>query len=185
LQEFILLSDVIGLSLLVDAIDHPKPADATEGIVLGPFHTENAPDIANGKDVRSDPDGTPLLVYCTVKDRSGKPVSGMKVDVWETDSHGFYDVQYQDRDGPHGRAVLHTDVEGTFWFKGIVPVSYPVPVDGPVGDLLRAMGRHPYRPAHVHFMFEKPGFDHYSTYAVETLAVSLMFSANRYLIAGL
>lgn len=88
----------------------------------------------------------------------------MKVDVWETDSKGFYDVQYDDRQGPKGRGVLRTDENGEFWFSGIVPVSYLVPVDGPVGDVLRAMDRHHYRPAHAHFMFEKPGFDYYLTY---------------------
>lgn len=162
-QEFVLLSDVLGLSLLVDAVDHPKPEGATEGTVLGPFFTEDAKEVTNGDGIGSDPDGIPLLVHCTVKDTKGQAVEGMRVDVWESDSKGFYDVQYSNRDGPHGRGILHTDPEGLFWFNAIVPVSYPVPVDGPVGDLLRAMSRHPYRPAHVHFMFEKPGFDRYIT----------------------
>lgn len=158
-KEFILLSDILGLSLLVDAIDHPKHDDATEGTVLGPFHTDDARDKANGQDIDSDPDGTPLLIICDMRDRAGKPVEDVVADVWETDSKGFYDVQYSNRDGPHGRAVLRSNEDGQVWFKGIVPVSYPVPTDGPVGDLLRALRRHPFRPAHVHFMFEKPGFD--------------------------
>lgn len=83
--------------------------------------------------------------------------------IWETDSHGFYDVQYAQRDCPHGRGVLHSNMDGCFWFKGIVPVSYPVPADGPVGELLKALRRHPFRPDHVHFMFEKSGFDHFIT----------------------
>lgn len=131
-QEFILFSDVIGLSLLVDAIDHPKPEGATEGTVLGPFHTEDAHDTTNGGDIGSDPDGEPLLVVGKVLDLKNDPIEGVSVDVWETDSHGFYDVQYAGRTGPHGRAVLHSDAKGDFWFQAIVPVSYPVPVDGPV-----------------------------------------------------
>lgn len=157
------MSDVLGLSLLVDAIHHPKHSDATEGTVLGPFHTDDAKDKGNGEDIGSDPDGTPLLVICTLKDRKGNPIEDVQVDVWEVDAHGFYDVQYPERPEPKGRAVLHTDKSGKAWFKGIVPVSYPVPSDGPVGELLRAMKRHPYRPAHVHFMFEKEGYDHLIT----------------------
>jgi protocatechuate 3,4-dioxygenase beta subunit len=94
--------------------------------------------------------------------------------MWETDSNGFYDVQYTERDGPNGRAVLHSDDQGNFWFKAIVPVPYPVPHDGPVGQLLRILNRHPMRPSHMHFMFEKPGYDHLIT------SVSLpMFGRNR------
>lgn len=172
------MSDVIGLSLLVDSIDHPKPGGATEGTVLGPFHTHDAHHMSNGDDIGTDPDGIPMLVHCTVKDLHGKPVENMQVDVWESDSKGFYDVQYSNRENPHGRAVLKTDTNGQVWFKAIVPVAYPVPTDGPVGDFLRAMGRHPYRPAHVHFMFDKPGYDHLITYALTTVFVAryIMFT---------
>ncbi|RDW80118.1 intradiol ring-cleavage dioxygenase-1 [Coleophoma cylindrospora] len=158
-QEFILLSDVLGLSLLVDSIDHPKPPNSTEGTVLGPFHTHEAPHSTLGSDISSDPDGEPCLVVCTLKDVSGKPIEGAKIDVWETDSKGFYDVQYQERDGPDGRAVLTSDKNGDFFFKAIVPVPYPIPHDGPVGKLLKLLKRHPYRPSHMHFMFAKDGFD--------------------------
>ncbi|KAI4728806.1 cathecol 1,2-dioxygenase [Aureobasidium sp. EXF-10728] len=162
-QEFILLSDVIGLSLLADSIDHPKPASSTEGTVLGPFHTHEAATETNGSTIAHDPDGEPCLVICTVKDTSGKPIPGVKIDVWETDSKGFYDVQYADRQGPDGRAVLQSDSSGTFWFNAIVPVPYPIPHDGPIGKLLKLLQRHPYRPSHMHFMFEKPGYDHLIT----------------------
>lgn len=162
-QEVVLLCDVLGLSLLVDAVDHPKHDGATEGTVMGPFHTDDAHDKPNGENIDSDPDGTPLLVVLSLKDSKGRPVEGATVDVWQTDSHGVYDVQYSNRDGPHGRAVLHSDKDGSVWFQSIVPVSYPVPVDGPVGDLLRALNRHPYRPAHMHFMIAKEGFDHFIT----------------------
>jgi protocatechuate 3,4-dioxygenase beta subunit len=163
-QEFILLSDVLGLSLLVDAIDHPKPAASTEGSVLGPFHTHEAETISNGQLMSSDPQGESCLVICNVTDVHGNPIEGVKVDIWETDSTGHYDVQYGDRDGPDGRCVMKSDEKGVFWFKAIVPVPYPIPHDGPVGQLLKLLNRHPWRPAHMHFMFEKPGWDHLITY---------------------
>ncbi|KAL6914950.1 hypothetical protein ACHAPO_009686 [Fusarium lateritium] len=158
-QEFILLSDVLGLSLLVDSIDHPKPEGSTEGTVLGPFHTHEAEHVGEGSLISQDPDGEPLLVLCTLKDINGAPIGGASIDVWETDSKGFYDVQHADRNGPDGRAVLKSDSEGNFWFKAIVPVPYPIPHDGPVGKLLKVLGRHPYRPSHMHFMFKKDGYD--------------------------
>ncbi|KAJ6443672.1 catechol dioxygenase [Purpureocillium lavendulum] len=158
-QEFILLSDVLGLSLLVDSIDHPKPKGSTEGTVLGPFHTHEAEDSSAGSLISHDPDGEPLLVLCTLKDTNGRPIPGAKVDVWETDSKGFYDVQHEDRSGPDGRAILTSDEDGRFWFRAIVPVPYPIPHDGPVGKLLEVLNRHPYRPGHMHFMFKKDGYD--------------------------
>ncbi|KAI7976983.1 hypothetical protein EIK77_002493, partial [Talaromyces pinophilus] len=161
--EFILLSDVLGLSLLVDSIDHPKPANSTEGTVLGPFHTHEAPSMSHGDRMSQDPNGEPLLVACTIKDREGNPISGVKVDIWETDSTGHYDVQYANRPGPDGRCVMHSDGKGEFWFKAIKPVPYPIPHDGPVGKLLKKLQRHPYRPSHMHFMFDKEGYDHLIT----------------------
>ncbi|CEI70651.1 hypothetical protein FVEN_g862 [Fusarium venenatum] len=158
-QEFILLSDILGLSLLVDSIDHPKPEGSTEGTVLGPFHTHEAEHVGEGSLISHDPDGEPLLVLCTLKDINEAPIDKASIDVWETDSKGFYDVQHADRNGPDGRAVLNSDNEGKFWFKAIVPVPYPIPHDGPVGKLLKVLGRHPYRPSHMHFMFKKDGYD--------------------------
>lgn len=162
-NEFILLSDILGLSLLVDAINHPKPAAATEGSVLGPFHTHDAPTLDNGASMSSDPEGEPMLAVCTVRDTRGNPIAGVKVDIWETDSSGHYDVQHSDRDEPSERCVMGSDEQGRFWFRGIKPVSYPIPYDGPVGKLLQLLGRHCWRPAHVHFMFEKEGWDHLIT----------------------
>ncbi|KAH6975704.1 cathecol 1,2-dioxygenase [Ilyonectria destructans] len=162
-QEFILLSDVLGLSLLVDGIDHPKPPNSTEGTVLGPFHTDHAPTIEQGEGISLDPDGEPCLVLCTVKDTAGVPVEDVKIDIWETDSKGFYDVQYPQRQGVDGRCVIRSDKDGFFWFKAIVPVPYPIPHDGPVGKLLELLRRHPYRPSHMHFVFEKQGYDHLIT----------------------
>ncbi|KAI9825523.1 MAG: hypothetical protein M1819_000515 [Sarea resinae] len=162
-QEFILLSDILGLSLLVDSIDHPKPPHSTEGSVLGPFHSHEAEDMANGETMTHDPKGEPCLVVCNVKDKHGEPIEGVKIDIWETDSSGHYDVQYADREGPDGRCVMKSDKDGIFWFKAIKPVSYPIPHDGPVGKLLLKLHRHAYRPAHMHFMFQKPGWDHLIT----------------------
>jgi protocatechuate 3,4-dioxygenase beta subunit len=162
-QEFILLSDILGLSLLVDAIDHPKPPSSTEGSVLGPFHTHEAETLANGDLMSHDEEGEPCLVICTVKDQQGNPIEGVKIDIWETDSTGHYDVQHANRKGPDGRCVMGSDADGVFWFKAIVPVPYPIPHDGPVGQLLKLLKRHPWRPAHMHFMFEKPGWDHLIT----------------------
>lgn len=162
-QEFILLSDILGLSLLVDAINHPKPPNTTEGSVLGPFHTHDAPTLDHGSNMSSDPKGEPLLCICTVKDTNGKPVEGVKIDIWETDSTGHYDVQHSERNEPTERCVMVSNAEGYFWFKCILPVSYPIPHDGPVGKLLERLNRHPWRPAHLHFMFEKEGWDHLIT----------------------
>lgn len=161
------MSDVLGLSLLIDSIDHPKPNGSTEGTVLGPFHTHEAEHSNSGSLISQDTEGDPLLVVCTVKDTDGNAIPGATIDVWETDSKGFYDVQNADRTGPDGRAVLSSDEAGNFWFKAIVPVSYPIPHDGPVGELLGMLNRHPYRPGHMHFMFKKDGFDPLITYVQE------------------
>jgi protocatechuate 3,4-dioxygenase beta subunit len=158
-QELILLSDVLGLSLLVDSIDHPKPPASMEGTVLGPFHAHVSETVLSGAAISHDPNGVPLLVVCTVKDSQGRPVVGVDIDVWETDSNGFYDVQYAEREGLDGRAVLCSDEHGAFHFRAIVPVPYPIPDDGPVGKLLKVLNRHQYRPSHMHFMFRKPGYD--------------------------
>lgn len=154
-----MLSDVLGLSLVVDSIGHPKPAGSTEGTLLGPFHTHDALDIPNGDLLSHDSKGEPLLVLCSVKDTNGRPLEGVRVDVWETDSNGFYDTQYADRQGPDGRGIITSDSEGIFWFKAITPVPYPIPHDGPVGKLLQKLQRHPYRPGHMHMMFMKEGYD--------------------------
>ncbi|KAL4919696.1 Intradiol ring-cleavage dioxygenase [Aspergillus aurantiobrunneus] len=158
-HEMILLSDTLGVSSLVDSINHPRQPPATEGTVLGPFHTHDAEDMSHGAVLHSDPDATKLLVVASIRDNEGQPVSDVKVDVWEGDSKGFYDVQNPNRTGPDGRGVLRSDDEGMFFFQAIVPVPYPIPMDGPVGKMLTALGRHPNRPGHVHFMLDKPGYD--------------------------
>ncbi|KAH7176302.1 dioxygenase [Dactylonectria macrodidyma] len=148
-QEFILLSDILGLSLLKS--------------VLGPFHTHDAPSLSNGSSMTSDPDGEPLLVVCSIRDAQGNPIPGVKVDIWETDSSGHYDVQHEVRDGPSERCVMTSDAQGEFWFRAVKPVPYPIPDDGPVGKLMALLKRHCWRPSHMHFMFEKEGWDHLIT----------------------
>lgn len=158
---------MLGLSLLVDEINHPKPPHATQGSMLGPFHSHRVEHLENGDIMTHDPKGEPCLVLGSIKDSDGNPIEGVKIDIWETDSNGFYDVQYEDRERPDGRGIMSSDKDGLFWFHAIVPVSYPIPSDGPVGVLLKRLFRHPYRPAHMHFKFEKTGYDHLITY-VET-----------------
>ena len=148
--------------------------------MLGPFHTHEAETISNGQEMSSDPQGESCLVVCNITDVRGTPIEGVKIDIWETDSTGHYDVQYSERDGPDGRCVMKSDERGFFWFKAIVPVPYPIPHDGPVGQLLKLLNRHPWRPAHMHFMFEKAGWDHLITYALFLLFpfhVQLQFKA--------
>lgn len=120
--------------------------------------------MGQGESISQDPAGEPLLVACSVRDTQGAPIEHVKIDIWETDSTGHYDVQHADREGPDGRCVMRSDSEGKFWFRAIKPVPYPIPHDGPVGQLLKKLHRHPYRPSHMHFMFEKEGYDHLITY---------------------
>ncbi|KAJ8121151.1 hypothetical protein ONZ43_g2324 [Nemania bipapillata] len=158
-KELITVSDIFGLSTLVDEIDHPKPPGATEGSILGPFHSLDAEEKTNGDHISSDADGEPLFVYCTVKDTQGNPISGARVHVWEADSHGEYDIEKADRTRPDGRGILRSNEQGEFYFNAITPTPYPILCDGPVGKFFEIAGRHEYRPAHIHFMFECEGFD--------------------------
>ncbi|PWW74170.1 aromatic compound dioxygenase [Tuber magnatum] len=158
-QEFILLSDVLGLSTLVESVNNPRPTNATESSVLGPFHTKNAHFTENGDSIASPNKGESCLVRCTLKDTSGNPIPDATIDVWEADDTGRYDSQYEGDVGPDCRGVLKSNKDGEFWFKCVKPVSYPIPHDGPVGKLLGVLGRHPFRPAHLHFKIEREGFD--------------------------
>lgn len=159
-QEFILLSDVLGVSVLVDEINHPKPPNATESTVLGPFYTDDAENVANGESIASPGKGETCLVLATVKDTKGQPIEGVHVNVWETDGEGRYDNQYEVRDKPDMRGCLTSDKTGEVYFKCVKPVSYGVPTDGPVGELLEKFHRHAYRPAHIHFRLTAPESDY-------------------------
>ena len=158
-QEFILLSDTLGLSMLTVAINDDKPPGCTEPTVFGPFHVEGAPHYAHGDDVANGAKGEPCLVRCTVKGLGGEPVAGASVEVWQADAEGHYDVQLPGLKEAQGRGVLQTDAQGRFHFKTVVAQAYPIPSDGPVGEMLRATGRHPWRPAHLHFMITARGYE--------------------------
>jgi hydroxyquinol 1,2-dioxygenase len=159
-QEFILLSDTLGVSMLVDAINHPLPKGATETTVLGPFFVAAAPETALGVDISGGMQGDPLLVTGTVSSTDGKPIA-----VWHSDNDGYYDVQQLDEIGHLAmRARFHSEAEGRFCFWSIKPAAYPVPHDGPVGEMLEAQGRHPWRPAHVHIMISAPAYDQLVTH---------------------
>ncbi len=158
-QEFILLSDVLGLSMLTVAMNNDKPAGCTEATVFGPFHVEGAPHYAHGDDVANGATGTPCLVRGTVCGLGGEPVPGATIEVWQADADGHYDVQYKDLGRHQARGVLVSGADGGFHFRTIVPEAYPIPTDGPVGELLHATRRHPWRPAHLHFMVKAPGYE--------------------------
>lgn len=158
-QEFVLLLDVLGLSVLVDGLSHPKPENATIGTLLGPFHTHDAVEHEHGTSICSAGRGEPLLIEGLLTNTDGAPISGAKIDLWECDENGMYDTQYEDRDGADLRGIVRTKEDGTFVIKATRPVPYPIPHDGPVGRLLERLNRHPYRPAHIHFIIEKEGYD--------------------------
>jgi hydroxyquinol 1,2-dioxygenase len=156
-QEFILLSDTLGASMLVDAINHRLSTAATETTVQGPFYVENPREQPLGADVSGGLNGEPLYVSGTVRSTDGKALSDAIVDVWHSDADGFYDVQNLEKFGGHsGRARFRVSAGGAFHFWTVKPSAYPIPYDGPVGEMIKAQGRHPWRPAHVHFMIEVP-----------------------------
>jgi hydroxyquinol 1,2-dioxygenase len=158
-QEFIMLSDTLGLSMLTVAMNNDKPAGCTEATVFGPFHVKGAPHYAHGADVANGASGAPCLVRGNVRGPAGEVVAGATIDVWQADAQGRYDVQYDGLDRHQARGVLQSDDHGHFNFRTIVAEPYPIPVDGPVGDMLHATGRHPWRPAHLHFMIQAPGYE--------------------------
>lgn len=159
-QEFILLSDVLGVSMLVDAINNRKPSGASESTVLGPFHVANAPELPMGSDICLDQKGDPMLVRGRILGTDGKPIDKAKIDVWQANDEGFYDVQQKGIQPDFNlRGVFRTGPDGTYHFKGVKPKFYPIPDDGPVGQLLGKLGRHPYRPAHLHYILEAEGFE--------------------------
>lgn len=154
-QEFILLSDALGVSMLVDAINHRMPEGVTESTVLGPFYVEGAKAYPPGADITENTEGTPMLIQGSVRGQNGEPIANAHLNIWQSDGEGFYDVQHLDSLALRGQ--FHADENGNFSCWTVRPAAYPIPDDGPVGNMLRAQGRHPYRPAHVHFMIQAPG----------------------------
>ncbi len=172
-QEFILLSDTLGLSMLTVAMNNDKPAGCTEATVFGPFYVEGAPHYEHGADVANGAAGEPCVVRGHVRDLEGRPVAGARIEVWQADAQGTYDVQREGLGQAQARGVLVAGPDGGYHFRSILAESYPIPDDGPVGDMLRATRRHPWRPAHLHFMIQAPGH--------ETLITHVFRNGDRYL----
>lgn len=156
-QEFVLLSDVLGISSAVDVLTNSRSPETTPSAVLGPFYVEGPPSVPSGTNLADGLPGVPLRADIRIVDLDGRPVPGAVVDVWQSNQDGFYDVQLPDLEGPVLRARFGSDDDGRLWFRTILPSEYPIPDDGPVGQLLRAAGRHPYRAPHLHFMIDAPG----------------------------
>lgn len=164
-QEFILFSDALGVSMVVDLLDHRKPDGATESTVFGPFHRLGAPEMPPGGNIaHRDTTGMPTLVSGRVLDLDGKPIAGAKLDVWQTQTSGLYDAQDPSLDGLHMRGKFTTDADGRYLVRTVRPVNYPIPSDGPVGAMLKATGRHPWRPAHIHFVVSADGYEPVTTH---------------------
>ena len=187
-QEYILLSDILGVSMLVDAINSHRPDGSTENTVLGPFYVPDAPRHPNGTNICLDGKGEPLVVRGRVLDQQRRPISGAVIDVWQTNDDGFYDVQQKGiLPDWNLRGVFHSDKDGTYWFRSVKPPFYPIPDDGPAGQLLRAIGRHPNRAAHVHFIVQAPGYEtvvtHIFTPDCQFLDEDAVFGVKKSLIA--
>jgi hydroxyquinol 1,2-dioxygenase len=173
-QEFILLSDTLGLSAIVDLIaNRDGDRKATESSLLGPFFRSGAPEFPLGSDISNGSPGEKMIVSGRVLGGEGRPIVGATVDTWQASSEGIYDLQQPNPEQMNFRGRFHTDAQGCFGFLSEKPSSYPVPADGPVGKMLHALRRHPYRPAHIHFMIAAPGF--------RTLTTALYISGDRYL----
>ncbi len=164
-QEFILLSDVLGVSMLVDAINNRKPSGASESTVLGPFHVADAPELPMGANICLDHKGEDMVISGRILDTEGKPIENAVLDVWQANDEGFYDVQQKGLQPDFNlRGIFRTGRDGRYWFRAVKPKYYPIPDDGPVGQLLGALGRHPYRPAHLHYIIKADGFETLTTH---------------------
>jgi protocatechuate 3,4-dioxygenase beta subunit len=189
-NEGILFSDAIGFSTLVCLLNNGQNgATETASALLGPFWRMNSPKTENGGSiVRSETPGPVLFASCRVTDPHGRPLSGVEVDVWQASPVGCYENQDESQADMNLRGKFITDADGRFSFRSVKPAGYPVPTNGPVGDLLRAQGRHPYRPAHLHFLAYKPGFKTLVTQVFvdddQYLETDVVFGVTRHLIGG-
>lgn len=164
-QEFILLSDVLGVSMLVDAVNNRKPSGASESTVMGPFYVEGAPALEMGANICLDQKGEDMLIKGRILDVDGNPISGALIDVWQANDEGFYDVQQKGIQPDFNlRGLFRTGPDGEYWFRAVKPKYYPIPNDGPVGKLLGHLGRHPNRPAHLHYIIKADGFESLTTH---------------------
>lgn len=170
-QEFILWSDALGLSMLVDALAHELPAGATESTVLGPFYVPGSPQRSYGESmVVESGAGVPAWVYGRVRDVSGAPIAGAELDVWQNGADMLYAVQRPEAEEDHLRGRYETRSDGTYAFVAVRPVPYPIPDDGPVGGMLAATGRHPWRPAHIHMIVRAPGYKTVTTHIFDAVS---------------
>jgi hydroxyquinol 1,2-dioxygenase len=163
-QEFILLSDTLGVSILTISLNHPPEQGSLESTVLGPYYWEGAPERPLGSDLAEGVKGDPTYYSGRVLDVEGRPIAGAQLDIWSGDGEGNYDMQIPGETEMRARGKIRTDAEGRYLFRSIRPNYYPVPTDGPVGDMLRAMGRHPYRPGHIHMIVSAPGYEPVTTH---------------------
>lgn len=163
-QEFILLSDTLGASMQVIGINNKKADGATEATVFGPFYVKDAPHYQNGDDIANGAPGDPCFVDGSVRALDGSPIPGALIEIWQADEDGLYDVQKPSLSASAARGQLLTDAEGRFYFRTVRPEPYPIPSDGPVGNLLRAARRSPMRPAHIHFRIQSAGYETLTTH---------------------
>jgi hydroxyquinol 1,2-dioxygenase len=163
-QEFVLWSDVLGVSMLVDALAHAAPAPATESTVLGPFYVAGAPARGYGEAMYQEPAGRPAWVHGRVVDLAGEPIANAELDVWQNGDDRLYAVQRPEAPEDHLRGRYRTREDGSYAFLGVHPLPYPIPDDGPVGKMLSAAGRHPWRPAHIHMIVRAPGYASLTTH---------------------
>jgi protocatechuate 3,4-dioxygenase beta subunit len=166
-QEFILLSDTLGVSMLVDAVSHDSRSGATESTVLGPFYLAGSTNRRLGEAIMTGDSGPPVVVRGTVTDTSGTAIAGAMLDVWQNSENMLYAVQDPSQEPDNGRGRFRTDDRGEFWFLTVRPVDYPIPHDGPVGRMLEATGRHPWRPAHIHVICTAPGHRSVTTHVFD------------------
>ena len=165
-QEFILFSDIVGVSMLVDALNHKLESGATPATVEGPFHLPNAPTFADGANMAAQRPGIPCFITGTVKGLDGSPVANAKLDLWQTDGEGLYEAQ-RDVTEPWMRGVFHSKLDGSYTIRTVAPISYSIPMDGSIGDLFKKTDISEMRPAHVRFCIEAPGFHRIVTHLFE------------------
>jgi hydroxyquinol 1,2-dioxygenase len=163
-QECILLSDTLGVSMLVINLNHPTESGSVEPTVLGPYYWEGAPEMARGSNLGEDVKGEPTFYSGRVLSLDGRPLADACLDIWSGDGEGNYDMQMPGQTQMKARGKIHTDGEGRYWFRSIRPSFYPVPTDGPVGRMLRKMGRHPFRPGHIHMIVSAAGHHSVATH---------------------